>query len=298
MPYRKRHWREKIQVQLATGLVLAAMYFGLWRMFVPPDPAGPIVFMASGEIRQLAVFAAIVWCVVAIVSFLVRGSRPVGPLIVVFVGAGGVSIRSPQIRTLLWENYRSVGGLYALLIAEVVVMAIIMSVAVLIAGVIRNAIGEASSMVLPPNDEEGEQEFRAETRDVVQYLYNLGFGVLIAIVLLLLFIRSADRGQILFGLLGSFFIGYLVAHQLIPANHVLLAPVGAAAVAVVLYVLGAGSIVGSNPQSWMSAPFYARALPIDWMTFGAGGGVLGYWVSERIHEARHYNKYLTEAQGA
>jgi hypothetical protein len=35
---------------------------------------------------------------------------------------------------------------------------------------------------------------------------------------------------------------------------------------------------------------YAYALPIDWMTVGEGGALLGYWVSQRIHEIRHFEK--------
>ena len=32
---------------------------------------------------------------------------------------------------------------------------------------------------------------------------------------------------------------------------------------------------------------YARVLPIDWLTFGIGGGLLGHWLSSRMHEAKH-----------
>ncbi len=299
MPYTRRHWREKIQIQLATALVLAGAYFGLWRLFTPYDPAEPIVFLSIGSVWKMATFAVILWVISAIVSFGVRGTRPAGPLIAVFIGAGGVSLRSPQIRTLLWEKYPSIGGIYGFLIGEIVIMTLIMAGAVIIAGLIRGAIGESKSMDLPsPDEDDGEDDFQKEGSTAAQCLYNFGFGVLLSIVLLLLIVQSAQRGQILFGLLASFFVGFLVAHQLIPANHVMLAPAGAAAVAVVVYILGATSVTGDSPQSWMSVPLYARALPIDWMTFGAGGGVLGYWVSERIHEARHYTKYIVETGGA
>ena len=46
------------------------------------------------------------------------------------------------------------------------------------------------------------------------------------------------------------------------------------ALGVAFYLLGSMTQTGANPQDWTNVPKYARALPIDWMTFGIGGGMV------------------------
>lgn len=132
---------------------------------------------------------------------------------------------------------------------------------------------------------------------VTKSAYFFGLALLISLVLLLLLLRSPQRGQILFALLASFAIAVLIAHQLFPASVSIVAWLLPVAAAVILYTLAVHSSIPSNPQSWMGVPDYARALPIDWLTAGCGGAVLGYWISERLHEARHIESE-EESEGA
>ena len=58
--------------------------------------------------------------------------------------------------------------------------------------------------------------------------------------------------------------------------------------AIVFYALGSlPATAGAFGPAWTHTPYYARALPIDWLTAGAGGALFGYWSSQRVHEAHH-----------
>jgi hypothetical protein len=126
-----------------------------------------------------------------------------------------------------------------------------------------------------------------------QSLSCLCLGLVLAVVLLLLLTRSPERGQILFGLLAAFLVASVVAHQVFPTPHSVVIWGMPMIVAVGLYALAAFSArQGVNP--WISLDNYARALPADWLTVGCGGALVGYWISERIHELRHIER--TEAK--
>ncbi|MCY2932253.1 MAG: hypothetical protein NTV86_22705 [Planctomycetota bacterium] len=126
-------------------------------------------------------------------------------------------------------------------------------------------------------------------------------GSVLAAVVLLIFIQSSERGQVLFALLISFLIGALVAHQRFPAPYSMVAVLMAACTGALFYLTAAIASVGSGPNAWILAPVhagpgtlpYAAALPIDWVAAGGGGAVIGFWISERIHEAR----YLSDDAG-
>jgi hypothetical protein len=131
-------------------------------------------------------------------------------------------------------------------------------------------------------------------------LSSLGCAALaavIAVAVVLLLMRSAQRGQILFAVFVGFFLALFVSHQAFPTS---LTPVAWAVpmlVGIGFYVLAAFTVGGpassysggggAGPGAWADVPFYAQVLPVDWLTAGAGGGLLGYWLSCRVQELRH-----------
>ena len=112
-------------------------------------------------------------------------------------------------------------------------------------------------------------------------------GAIPAAVLLILFMQSAERGQAIFALLVSFLLGALLAHQRFPVPYSMVAILMAACTGAMFYLTAAIASVGTGPNAWTFAPMYAAALPIDWVAAGGGGAVIGFWISERIHEARY-----------
>lgn len=121
-------------------------------------------------------------------------------------------------------------------------------------------------------------------------------GSIMAVVPLLLVMRSTERGQVLFALVASFLVAGLVAHQRFPVPYTIVGVLMASVTAVVFYTMAAMSAIGSGPRAWMLLPTYANALPIDWLTAGGGGGVIGFWISERIHELRYVEQHQQDQE--
>jgi hypothetical protein len=126
------------------------------------------------------------------------------------------------------------------------------------------------------------------TRELLARMVScLVMAGLIAGSLLLVLMQSDERGQTIFAVLASFTVAVLIAHHITPSPYPLVAWAPPLVLGIVFYVLGSMTQTGRSPQDWINVPKYARTLPIDWMTFGIGGGLLGYWFSSRLHEAKH-----------
>ena len=122
-------------------------------------------------------------------------------------------------------------------------------------------------------------------------------GLVISIACLFLLLQAPQRGQILFALLASFVVAVVIAHQVFPAPYSIVAWMMPIATSVVLYTLAAAA-AGSGVDAWARVEDYSRALPVDWLTAGSGGAVLGYWISERLHEMKFIERHQEKTKGA
>ncbi len=141
-------------------------------------------------------------------------------------------------------------------------------------------------------------------RMVMRSLYTAGTAILVALVLLMLLMKcpygqhpDAQRGQVLFAIFVSCLVGTLVAHWTFPTPYSVVAWIIPLVLGTLAYLLGSVSSITTGMNSWMNIPIYSAALPIDWMTIGAGAAVLGFWFSSRMHEARLLEKYAEATQG-
>jgi hypothetical protein len=125
---------------------------------------------------------------------------------------------------------------------------------------------------------------------MLRSLLCLVAGTAIAGAVTLLLLQSPARGQMLFAVFAGSTLGFLAAHQIAPTPIAAAAWLGPIILAIGLYALAAASGDGSGPKAWLSMPLYARVLPVDWLTMGCGGSLLGYWISGRVHELRHTEK--------
>jgi hypothetical protein len=139
-----------------------------------------------------------------------------------------------------------------------------------------------------PGQKDNLIRIRPSTPELLKRLAScVAMAGVIACALLLTLMQSDDRGQTIFAVLVSFTVAVLIAHYTTPSPYPLVAWVLPLGLGTAFYLLGAMTQTGASPQDWTAVPRYAHALPIDWMTFGIGGGLLGYWFSARLHEAKH-----------
>ena len=337
MKLRRLHLVEKLRLQFAAALSLGLVYFLLYRAFGSWDPRSPVMFLALGRYGDLAMFVVFLTALAVLCGAVTVGTRPAGALVATLVGAMAVSFRSPQARAVLWTRSGELGGLFAAMIAEVVVLAL----AVALAAVVIKLVSQVMGFLNPgwvwrdPLADLGEADRRrmaqvaVEAGDKMHYgglvlrsvhwlgaigsrkvgkrlevrqalricLYSLALSVAIAMVVLLLLLRSPDRGQIVFAVAGSMFVGTLVANQAFPAPSALPAAVLPVICAVALYAVAAFKCAG-GVDAWMNVPLYGRVLPVDWVIAGGAGAVFGYWVSARLHESRHEHALESKDEGA
>jgi len=317
-------------LRLIAGAVLALVYLVISPLFRTPDPGGPIAFLTNGSFGQLASFAFLLWGLAAVCAAATANSRPESAMVATLIGAGGISLRSGQIRRLLWTHMADTDVLYYKLVLEVILLGLLVIVADAVIGLVRSGIRRVRPRWVwmdPLRNLPGERRFelgRADPGDswwardtivialLVQAIRRtkkapsrgktfprellarsasfLCVALVIAGVLLLALARSDRRGQILFALFASFFLGALVAHWLFPSPGGRAGWVLPIILGVCAYVLAGGSAIGSPPQGWIEVRNYARALPIDWLTAGGGGAMLGYWVGARMQESRHFQR--------
>lgn len=122
-------------------------------------------------------------------------------------------------------------------------------------------------------------------------------GAAVGVVMVSLMMRSTLRGQVLFSLLAGFFIAALVARHFFPVRSVSIAWAMPLITAVIFYSLAAFSSGGPQPDFWASARPQFQALPIDWLTAGCGGAVLGFWTAGRMLEFRVFEHLMQAEEG-
>ena len=302
-----------------TAIGLAVVYFGLWPILQPWDSQGPVAFISTGSIQQLVYFATIVWIFAAVFGILTVNTRPEGALLAVFISAAGVSLRSQQIRSVIWANHDGLPGMFGQMIIEVLILALVLFVAAnmiflfrRIAGLLKPDLqwksplptGKTEKLNLLTGlllggqaDVDYGQEKNAKSKALLDILFFLAITLGISVVMLLFVVmQSPQRGQIIFALFASFLVAAMVAHHKFPTPYMIVAWVMPVLVAVVFYALAALTDIGNLPQGWVDVPLYARALPVDWITAGGGGSIVGVWISHRIREAHHFEKIEQEQQ--
>ena len=153
-------------------------------------------------------------------------------------------------------------------------------------GLLGRILGPEGMPVISPGQEAGSRK-----AIMVTTVSCLAATVLYGSIILMLLMQSSHRGQIVFALFASFLLATLIAHQQFATRFSVVAWAAALLTGVLFYMLAMASSGNLGPNVWIKVQPFARALPIDWMTAGGAGGVLGFWISERIHELRHIERH-------
>jgi len=316
--YQKRYWLEKFQVQAAGAASLLLAYFLLAPLLEGPDPEGPLTFLPLGGAARGLVFAGCLLLLAGLCSAVTVSSRPSGPLAASLLGAAGVALRSGPIRTLFWQRPEALPEVYFEMILELLAFGVVVILAAAVVGLVRwgwlrvrpgwmwqpwrtsvaePASGSGLAGIDPtgllaarfrkatPEASSGEHP-RTGQGDLAASLSGAVLGLVLGLVLSLLLMRSAQRLQIVFALAGSFALAVIIADRLSPIRCGFLPLLMPIVAGVVMYVLASGSSIAHLPQAWTRVPFYGRALPMDWVTAGCGGAMLGYWVAKRSRDAK------------
>jgi hypothetical protein len=149
MELKQAHLLEKAQVVLVGAGLLAAVFWGLWWWFVPPDPLEPQVFLATGRIGSLALLVVLLAVFSALAGALTPSSRLEGSLLAAVVGVGGLALRSARLEPLLWSSEASAAGTACRLAGEVFVLGAGWLVAMLSGAAVRSAARSVVARIRP-----------------------------------------------------------------------------------------------------------------------------------------------------
>lgn len=108
----------------------------------------------------------------------------------------------------------------------------------------------------------------------------MGAGVVVLFILS----RSTQRGQLLFALVAAFFLSVRIAYHLFPIRAMFLAWLSPMVVGGGVYLLAAVGGFSAASDSLKHMPPIYHLLPIDWLTAGAGGALLGFWTGQRASD--------------
>lgn len=310
-------------MEIATLAGLALAWWVLWPMVRPADPEGALSFLPQGNYARLAVFALCVWGLAAGCSVLTMSSRFEGSLLASLAATAAFSARSNPMQDLLWDWTGQYGRLYGLLAGECLAMLGVLLVMVGVVVLVRQAAWRlwpqwawkdplaVDTHASPAATVAPASLAGALWRAARSYYLGLNRSVLatagaclllemaIALVMLVMTFRSGFfRGQVIFALAASFLVGTLVAHQIFSARFSLPCWLAPLLLATVVFLLGQLVPAQQPGPAWLySMMLDAKgqlplrgALPVDWFAAGTGGTILGFWLSGRIHEARHAEK--------
>ena len=288
-------WIENLAIQVATAAALAAVYFLAAPALRGSDPQQAMVFLPSEQYAQAAIFVAMVLVLAAACALVTLPSRVEGALATVLLGAGGISARSTQFRTLLWARSDGPLGLYLGLIAEVVVLTgLLLAVYGVVVGVRRIVAAAWPGWTWMPRTREPAEDAASPRgqlspakgrSDLPRSLGATGLTIALGMVVVLVLLQSADRGQVIFSVLAGSLLASLAANRFSPPGRSFFVWLAPMAMGILFYTLGLASSTGASGGNWTNVPLYAQALPIDWLTAGSGGAALGCWFSQRATEA-------------
>jgi len=223
------------------------------------------------------------------------------------------------MRALFWQRPETLGQAYFQMILELLALGVVVILAAAAAGLVRwvwfrirpgwlwrPPPGEARAYAAPrgsalaaidPTDllrarfrgqKPGSPGRQHSTEvELAASLPGALLGLLLSVVLIFLLMRSAQRLQILFALVASFALAVMIADRFSPIKCGFLPLLMPIVAGVLMYVLASSSSIAHLPQAWVRVGFYGRALPMDWVTAGCGGAMLGYWASKRSRDAKN-----------
>ena len=308
---RSRLFWEKFPAWIVGFCLLGLTFWTFRYSFMPADPVGPNLLLGFNGV-SFALFAVIS---AIFVSGLTLVSRSTGALFAIFLGMLGVSLRSGALYENISIPSQT-QSIYLSLIYEMLFLgglAIILTNLVL--GCRKGFKKKFPQYAWQPlfhrldkREISWLNKYADEQDDINTFLRQYpiliqgdfvnhkpgfkrtksfelqelgGFVVIIASVGLFcatFLMRSPERGQVIFSLLGGFLVAGFVAGKMFPTNKTYLAWVGVFIAGLIVYALA--YLTQANVPLLDVRPQF-QVLPIDWFSAGSAGALLGAWMNQR-----------------
>ncbi len=316
MHYRRRFWLEKVTVQAALVVAVALLAVGLGAVIRCRDPFDGVSFLLDGNLAGLAMATGALWLLAAAAGPALTHVRPVGAMLVVAAGGAGMCLRSPWARPWLWSQTGNYPRMFIVWIIELLVLTFILIVAGVIMDATRRLAADRWGWQLwtdPGKDDDdtphvnppyldllgGVGAMIADARTngpaghkrLMQTLGGMAVMVAISITLVTVFLKSPERGQVLFAVLASTALAAYITLHLLPVRVAMAALLVPLLTGLAFYALAISSApAGQGPTAWVDVKLYAQVLPIDWVFAGSTGTMLGCWLGHRVFEAGYMEK--------
>ncbi len=327
---------EKLRVMLSSTVLMLCVYWLVADTFTHTvDPMAPLVFIPMGAVFKLAMVAAMAVVFILIALTVMIRTRPAGAVAVALIGLGGIALHSEPALLLLGTWNGSVGTLYCSMLIEVLVLAFTLLIAEAVGMHLRGRLsafvpaldwsGLADSVTETAyekycDDSPAQCPFprqEACLRLLVRH-YGIGAGtdtketdghrevkgtvclmhfVLCAVsglILSAVLMRTDERGQILFSLFAGYTAASLLAYHFFPSGCLASSWGGAAIGACVIYLAAS---LGEGGSVWVEIAPITETLPVDWITAGSGGSLMGSWIGARMADYR-LSEAIAEEAGA
>jgi hypothetical protein len=273
---------------MLTGItVCAAVFVGASKLFhVPATPgfSASILGAPSPTVSFLVVAAALLVCV--LVGTLITGRvRFDAGLFCAVLGMLALSLRSGTVGDVLRATAGQGGGATAFMgfAAELLLLYAVLG------------LGWSVLWLLHRQDYLKADQFRdgvEETHDPVVIkvcaLLMQAAGTALCMIVL---VQTDSKTQVLWSVAAASYLGAILAHVLYPVSPSPWLWVGPMLVGVTGYVtaylkLAPSDVAWRTGQLRFSLAPLARALPVDYVTAGTAGAVLGYWMSRKWQQQR------------
>jgi len=122
MTHQQVHFLEKFEFQVTAIVGAAVVYWFVWPLLIPGDPQWPICFVTRGAYTHMWMLAGFACALGLACGALTITARPQTAAMALALGLGGLSLRSPRIRSLLWATQDSMPAMYWRMALEVLVL--------------------------------------------------------------------------------------------------------------------------------------------------------------------------------
>ena len=302
------------RLRYTAAIALSALLFCTlgWAVAAPPPQLAGVSLLAWNNVplpwHGNALFVALLLAVMlliatAVSSLLVHPESPHMGLFCALLGMAGLSIRGGTVHMLVEYSQQTgvFNGVSRTLAIECVQWAFILLIAEIFCRLLHKKffanmhwITRAAPDLAGRSPDEvdpgvartglrgGPGAAKPEPESPVNYAIGVLLSVLIsgavAYLLLYVLLQTQAKGQVLFGCFVAFFLSTIAAYLTVPRVPMLPLLLAVLATACAAYLYG----MHMPPMYPGHSGFFAtRALPIDYMTAGIPGAILGYYTAFR-----------------